>query len=313
MYTKYLYQEIEPYQSGYLKSEDGHNIYYEVSGNPKGQAIVYVHGGPGGGTSPVCRRYFDPSYYKIILFDQRGCGKSTPSMSLENNDTHHLVEDMENLRKLLKIEQWILFGGSWGTTLSLCYAIKYPQNVSTMILRGIFLARQEDVDWLYQEGASYFKPLDYQKYISILTKKQEKNILSSYHDLMNSKNEKIRKQALIEWTRWETALITLKKLKLNTKKDLDDIFQISLIENHYFYNHSFIEENYILNNAKKIEDIPTYIVHGEYDLDCRPSGAYDLSKKLKKCKLIFVPKAGHSQREDGISKALVKITKSLIK
>ncbi|ADV34815.1 Proline iminopeptidase (plasmid) [Mesomycoplasma conjunctivae] len=313
MYKKYLYPKIEPYQKGYLKVDDIYQIYYEVSGNPQGQPIVYVHGGPGGGTSEVCRRYFDPKYYKIVLFDQRGCGKSTPSLELKNNTTWDLINDMEAIRKELKIDKWILFGGSWGTTLSLSYAINHSDKVDKLILRSIFLGRQSDIDWLYQEGASYFKPEAYERYTSFLSDKERKNIVNAYYKHIHSTNKELRHKALIEWTRWESSLVLLKEQPFKEPKKPKWIYEISLIENYYFYNKCFFEENYILNNINKIKDVETYIVHGQFDLDCRPSGAYELHQKLNNSHLIMVEKAAHSQREVNITKALVKITDQIRK
>ncbi|MBU4690659.1 prolyl aminopeptidase [Mycoplasma sp. ES3157-GEN-MYC] len=313
-YLKYLYPETEPFHKGFYAAPDSnHKIYYEVSGNPNGVAIVYVHGGPGGGTSPVCRRYFDPKFYKIILIDQRGCGLSTPSISTVNNTTDFLVEDMENIRKLLGIEQWILFGGSWGTTLSLCYAIKYPQNVSKMVLRGIYLNRESDIKWLFQEGASYFKPREFDQYTHFLTAQEKNNIVDAYYYRMNSDNEKIRNQAFIEWSRWETCLISVNEIAFDGENNLKETKEISFLENYYFFNKGFMPENYILNNVERIKDIETYIVHGVYDLDCRPSGAYELAKELNNAHLFILSKTAHTQREWKISKKLVEITKSFIR
>ncbi|MCS4536803.1 MULTISPECIES: prolyl aminopeptidase [unclassified Mycoplasma] len=311
-YLKYLYPEIKPYlQDFYSPNDSEHQIYYEVSGNPDGIPVVYVHGGPGGGTSPVCRRYFDPKKYMIILIDQRGCGNSTPSLLTKNNTTDFLVQDMENIRKLLKIDKWILFGGSWGTTLSLCYAIKYPRNVLRMVLRGVYLNRQSDIDWLYQEGASYLKPIEYEQYISILNDNERKDIVSAYYHRMNTDDENTRKQAYIEWAKWENALISVNKINIDVESDMKSTAEISYLENYYFYNKGFMSENYILHNIDKIKDIETYIVHGEYDLDCRPSGAYELHKALNNSHLFMLTKTAHTQREWKISKTLIKIMQNI--
>ncbi|WP_029608778.1 prolyl aminopeptidase [Mycoplasma simbae] len=311
-YLKYLYPEINPYLTGFYSPKDSnHQVYYEVSGNPDGIPVVYVHGGPGGGTSPVCRRYFDPQKYKIILIDQRGCGNSTPSLELTNNTTDYLVEDMEAIRKELNIDKWILFGGSWGTTLSLCYAIKYPQNVLAMVLRGIYLNRQSDIDWLFQEGASYLKPVEFERYSSFLSENEQKNIVNAYYERMHSSDEKIRNQAFIEWCRWEMSLISVNKINFDPAKDLKGTSEISMLENYYFYNKGFMSENYILDNVDKIKHIKTYIVHGEYDLDCRPSGAYELHKAMPNSTLYMLTKTAHTQREWKISKTLVEIMQKI--
>ncbi|VEU77015.1 Proline iminopeptidase [Mycoplasmopsis columbina] len=311
-YEKYLYPEIEPYEKGFYDTKDGHQIYYEISGNPHGVPILYIHGGPGGGTSKNSRRFFNPEYYKIVVFDQRGCGKSQPSLSLKNNNSNKLVEDIENLRVFLNIKEWILFGGSWGSTLSLLYALKYPNNVSKMILRGIFLARQSDVDWLYQEGASYMKPIEFAKFTSILSSEERNNIVESYYKIMNYGTEKEKEIAFREWSRWETSLVSINQMNFD-ENDKKGNAEISLLENYYFYNKTFIPENYILDNIKIIQHIETFIVHGEYDLDCRPSSAYELHQKMLNSQLFIIKKAAHTIGDYKITKKLVEITNSLVK
>ncbi|QSF13601.1 prolyl aminopeptidase [Mycoplasma sp. Mirounga ES2805-ORL] len=309
MYEKYLYPAIEPYEKGFLEVDNIHNVYYEVSGNPKGIPIVYVHGGPGGGTTENCRRYFNPKKYKIILFDQRGCGKSLPTLELEGNTTQNLVNDMEKIRIHLGIDKWILFGGSWGTTLSLVYAIHHPHNVSKMVLRGVFLSRQKDLDWLYQaNGAGEVEPIAYEKLVKNLNKTERRDVVNSYFKLMRSPDEKTRNEAFLDWNEWESYLVSVNKQPFNRKRELEFSKQIALIENWYFENKSFFEENFILNNVNKIKDIETYIVHGEFDLICMPSAAYDLHKELKNSKLYFLSNVAHTQREWKISKKLVEIT-----
>lgn len=312
-YLKYLYPAIEPYHTGFYSPNDSkHRIYYEISGNPDGIPVVYVHGGPGGGTSAVCRRFFDPQKYKIILIDQRGCGKSTPSICTTNNTTDYLVEDMEAIRKSLNIEKWVLFGGSWGTTLSLCYAIKYPQNVLKMVLRGIYLNRRSDIDWLFEQGASYFKPEEFDQFCSLLSKKTHTvTKVHEYFELMNSTNEQLKTQACIEWAKWEMCLISVNKLEFNPLKNIRETIEIAYLENWYFEHNGFMEENYILNNVDKIKHIETYIVHGVYDLDCRPIGAYELHKALLNSKLYMLSKTAHTQREPKIAKTLVEIMQKL--
>lgn len=313
MFKKYLYPEITPFKLGYLKTPDSENeIYYEVSGNPNGYPILYVHGGPGGGTSEVSRRYFDPEKYKIILFDQRGCGKSKPSMSLKNNTTDFLIKDIEMIREHLKIEKWSLFGGSWGTTLSLVYAINFPKRVDNLILRGTFLARKQDLIWLYQDGTNYFNPTDFERYINIVPIEKRNDVISAYYEMINSNDKEIRKKALIEWARWESINATILDKQFD-EKDLKSVFEIALIENHYFKNNCFFEENYILNNINVIKNIPTFIVHGSHDLICWPINSYLLHKNMNNSELYFIENAGHSQREEFITKKLVEITDSLIK
>lgn len=303
-----LYDEVKPYNYGYLKVSDIHEIYYEECGNPDGIPIVYVHGGPGGASEVLPRRFFNKDKYRIIIFDQRGCGRSKPFLELRENTTPNLVEDMEKLRKFLNIESWILFGGSWGTTLSLVYAINNPSKVLGMILRGIFLARQEDVDWLYVDGASHFFPELFDKYISILTDDEKKDIINSYMKYLSSSDMKVVSKYAKSWNGWESSIIML-----NPEKPSDIVtdydIAIARMECHYFANKSFLpEDNYILNNIDKIKHIKTYICHGRYDVDCRPSGAYTLYKAMDNCTLDIVELAGHSSREIPIASKLIEIT-----
>ena len=303
-----LYDEVKPYDSGYLKVSDIHEIYYEQCGNPDGIPIVYVHGGPGGGSGELARRFFDKDKYRIIIFDQRGCGRSKPFVELRENTTFDLVEDMEKLRKKLNVESWILFGGSWGTALSLVYAINYSEYVSGMILRGIFLARQEDVDWLYCGGAGYYFPQEFEKYISILNEEEKKDIIGSYMKYLGSNDMKVVSYYAKYWNDWETSCVALYKREI-PKEVTDYDIAIARMECHYFYNKSFLpEDNYILNNIDKIKGIRTMICHGRYDIDCRPSGAYELYKKMYNCELVFVDASGHSSLEPAIASQLIEFT-----
>ncbi|QJG66336.1 prolyl aminopeptidase [Mycoplasma phocoeninasale] len=303
-----LYDPIEPYNSGYLKVDKIHDIYYEEVGNPNGIPILFIHGGPGGGISESSRQYFDPKFYRVILFDQRGCGKSTPSACIKENTTMQLVNDIEKIREKLNIDKFILFGGSWGSALSLIYAINFPERVAAMILRGVFLAREEDDIWLYQGGASYFFPQEYEEFVSFCQESKRSNIIAAYHELLNSENREIAENAAYHWAKWELGLITLNKIP-----EIEEILadkkanlELARLENHYFYNHIFLEDrNYILNNTDKIKDIKTIIVHGRYDMDCRPIGAYLLHKKMKNSDLRIIAASGHSTKELKISEALV--------
>lgn len=303
-----LYDEVKPYESGYLKVSDIHEIYYEQCGNPNGLPIVYVHGGPGGGSGELARRFFDKNKYRIIIFDQRGCGRSKPFVELRENTTFDLVSDMEVLRKKLNIDKWILFGGSWGTALSLVYAINHPEYVSGMILRGIFLARQEDVDWLYCGGAAQFFPEAFDKYISILSESERKDIIGSYMKYLGSDDMSIVSKYAKYWNDWETSCVALYPREIQEEVTEYDI-AIARMECHYFFNKSFLpEDNYILNNVDKIKDIKTYICHGRYDVDCRPSGAYELYKKMNNCELVFVDACGHSSMEAPMAAQLIEFT-----
>ncbi|AWX42905.1 Proline iminopeptidase [Metamycoplasma cloacale] len=309
-----LYEKREKYNDGFLKVSELHSIYYQEFGNPNGTPIVFVHGGPGGGCSDSSSQFFDHNYYRIILFDQRGCGKSIPSAEIRENTTWELVEDMEKLRKFLNIDQWILFGGSWGSTLSLIYAINYPQNVKAMILRGIFLGRKQDQSYLYQQGASWYFPEEYEEFASFVKPNERHNLINSYHKYLNSDNLDIAMQAAYRWAKWELGLITLEKTPFLEEilSDRKANLELARLENHYFVNNIFIkDDNYILNNVNKIENIKTIIVHGRYDMDCVPEGAYLLYKQLKNAKLNFIPASGHSSREPLIASALVDATEEL--
>ncbi|MCV3753245.1 prolyl aminopeptidase [Mycoplasma enhydrae] len=310
-----MYELIEPYKKGYLKVSGIHTIYYEEVGNPQGQPILFVHGGPGGGISESNRQYFDPKHYRIILFDQRGCGKSTPSAEIKENTTMNLVNDMEALRKELKIDNWILFGGSWGSCLSLIYAINYPQYVKGLILRGVFLGRYEDDQYLYQSGASHYFPEAYEEFSSFIPQNLRNDLIKAYGQYLNSLDLNVAYKAAYHWAKWELGLITMKPLEdieiilENNKANLE----LARLENYYFLNHLFLDnDNYILDNVSKIENIPTIIIHGRYDMDCRPEGAYLLHKNLKKSKINFVI-AGHSSKEIEIANALVEATEEFKK
>ncbi|BAP39637.1 prolyl aminopeptidase [Metamycoplasma canadense] len=304
-----MFEPIQPYKIGYLKVSDIHEIYYEEVGNPNGEPILFIHGGPGGGISESSRQYFDPKYYRIILFDQRGCGKSIPSAEIKENTTLDLVNDIEKLRKHIGIEKWILFGGSWGSTLSLIYAINFPKSVKGMILRGIFLGRSEDDEYLYQKGASFYFPEAYEEFSSFVKENERNDLIKAYNKYLNSKDLNIAYKAAYHWAKWELGLITMhpiaeiEEVLSNNKSNLE----LARLENHYFINHIFLEDNYILNNIEKIKNIPTIIIHGRYDMDCRPECAYLLHKKLNNSELNFVI-AGHSSKEDEIAKALINAT-----
>ncbi|MFH1592806.1 MAG: prolyl aminopeptidase [Candidatus Woesearchaeota archaeon] len=299
-----LYPKIRPYKKGYLKVTDGHRIYCEICGNPKGISVLYLHGGPGGGISPKDRRYFNPKIFKIILFDQRGSGKSKPFASIQNNTTQKLVQDIRKILKFLKIKKVFLFGGSWGSTLALVYAIKYPKSVLGILLRGIFLCRpKDDKHYLYNKKG---KSKQLERLTSIIPKKQRKDILSYYNKQMHSKNKKIRDKFTYEWAYYEISIIALKITDKKIKKLLKKVSYKSLspLEVHYLKNKCFLKPNYILKNIKKINKIPISIVHGKNDLICPKEAATTLHKKLKNSRLYLVH-AGHSASEKEIQKKLV--------
>ena len=306
-----LYPAIKENFSEMLDVDGTHTIYYEESGNPNGVPVIFLHGGPGCGTAPSCRQYFDPEFYRIILFDQRGSGKSTPRACLENNDTWHIIEDIEKIREKLNIDKWLVFGGSWGSTLSLCYAIKHPERVLGLVLRGIFLGRREDIEWIYEVGgASNFHPEAFERYISIIPEEERKDIIGAYYKRLTSEDKETREVAAKEWSMWEGSLVTLHP-DPNLEQSFGEInYAISMatIECHFWMNNMFWDDdNWLLDHVDVIKDIPTWIVHGRYDVDCRPIGAYELNKKLNNCKLEFTV-SGHSSGEPEIVDSLVRAT-----
>ena len=306
-----LYPEITPYNEVFLKVDETHTIYLEESGNPKGEPILFVHGGPGSGTEVKNRRYFDPTVFRIILFDQRGCGKSRPFSSLVNNTTYDLVEDMEKIRKHLKIDKWILFGGSWGSTLSLSYAIKHFEHVKSLILRGIFLCSKKDLDWFFKEGANNIYPDIWEKFIEQIPKEERSDLILAYNKRLTSEKTDVRKKAAIAWARYEASLAKLKSdheyiEKISESHHAD---AVARIECHYFLNKGFFkEDDYLIKNAGSIKHIPTIIIHGRYDMICPFINAYRLHGVLPNSKMKIINDAGHSASEEGISDALISAT-----
>ncbi|MEA4205950.1 prolyl aminopeptidase [Mycoplasma sp. 1199] len=295
---------------GYLQVDSIHQIYFSVSGNPDGLPVFIIHGGPGGQSSLKSLEFFDLNCYKVIMFDQRGCGKSKPRFELQKNNTNQLVEDIRKLKEHLNIDKMILFGGSWGTTLSLAYAIKYPEDILHLVLRGIFLARQEDVDFLYEKGASFFYPEKHNEFASYVQDVSGNSILEKYYSLLTSDDLEKKYKAGRAFAKWEESIVSINP-KLFESTDEDD-YQISLMESHYFVNKSFLpSDNYILENAHKIKHIPTDIVHGRNDIDTRPIGAYLLSKELDNCNLYFIEQAGHTQWDINNKNKLIQIFNEL--
>jgi proline iminopeptidase len=306
-----LYPEIEPYRTDFLQVSPIHHLYFEESGNPDGIPVIYLHGGPGGGSTPTDRRYFDPGSYRIILMDQRGSGKSKPMASLEENTTWHLVEDLEKLRQHLGVEKWLVFGGSWGSTLSLCYAIQHPNRVSGLVLRGIFMLRKQELDWFYEEGrgASFLFPEEWAKYRDHIPQEERGNMTEAYYRRLTHSDPQIRLEAAKVWSTWEIAVSKIHTPPEQVKAVVTDDFALKFarIECHYFINKGFFETDaWILKNAHQIRHIPTSIVHGRYDVVCPVVSAWDLCKELPEAKLRIIPDAGHSAREPGTSRALVQ-------
>lgn len=306
-----LYPPIEPFNSGYME-RDGHQIYYEQCGNPNGKPAVFLHGGPGGGGSIAVRRFFNPEKYNIVIFDQRGCGRSMPHGCLENNTTWDLVDDIEALKNMLDIETWLVFGGSWGSTLSLAYSQTYPTSVSEMVLRGIFMLRKKELDWFYQEGASKIFPEAWEKFLEPIDVSQHDNLMSAYHKIFTSDDEDKKLSAAIAWSVWEgsTSSLSYNPDMANSFSDPKFALAFALIENHYFVNKGFLEhENQLIETGIDIiRHIPTTIVQGRYDIVCPVATAWELSKNWPEAKLIIAPSSGHTAFEKEITHELIKAT-----
>lgn len=306
-----LYPEIEPFKTETLKASPLHDLYVEQSGNPDGQPVIFLHGGPGAGTSPQHRRFFDPAHYRIILFDQRGCGKSTPSAELEENSTWDLVHDIELIRKHIGIRSWIVFGGSWGSTLALAYATKHPSRVRGLILRGIFLCRKEEIDWFYQDGASKIFPDLWETYREAIPAEERSDFIQAYHKRLTGADENEKLKAARAWAKWEggTAHLYFDEKEVSAFDSDKHALEFARIENHYFVNKAFFEtDNYLLENAAKLKNIPGVIVHGRYDVICPVKNAWDLKAAWPEAQLHIVPDAGHSAWEPGIQSKLVEAT-----
>jgi len=305
------YPPIAPFDSFNLKVSELHTIYIEQAGNPKGKPVIFVHGGPGGGLEESHRRYFDPQKWRIILFDQRGCGKSTPLGSLEENTTWDLVADMENIRKKLQIENWHVFGGSWGSTLALAYAESHPSRVKNLILRGIFLLRKQEIDWFYQKGASEIYPDAWEDFLAPIPVQEHNNLLHAYHKRLISNDPKVVKEAAKAWSKWEGRTSKLIPDSNWVDRFGEDSFSYAFarIECHYFFHKGFFEtDGWLLQNISKIAHIPGIIVQGRYDLPCPVRSAWDLHKAWPNSQLKIIDAAGHSASEPGITDALIKAT-----
>jgi len=328
-----LYPAIKPNHSFYLDVDDIHQLYVEESGAANGIPVLFIHGGPGAGCSDQDRRFFDPEKYRIILFDQRGAGLSKPHAELRNNTTQHLIDDIEKIREHLGVEKWVLFGGSWGSTLALLYAQAFPERVLGMVLRGIFLCRPVDLQWFYQEGASHIFPDYWEKFIApvyqdhlhfnhdkkaVSEARQDKaspiNHISAYYRLLTSNNELEKMQAAKQWSLWEARCATLRPNPQITEAFSQPRLALALarIEAHYFVNHAFIRDNQIASSCEALADIPSIIIHGRYDMVCPLDNAFTLQQNWPKAQLRIIRDAGHSSKEPGISDALVKATDEMI-
>lgn len=306
-----LYPEVEPYDTGRLQVDDRHALYYEQCGNPHGKPVVMLHGGPGGGCNAKMRRFHDPAKYRIVLFDQRGAGRSTPHADLVDNTTWDLVDDIEKLRALLGIERWQVFGGSWGSTLALAYAQTHPQRVTELVLRGIFMLRRWELAWFYQEGASRMFPEAWEHYLAPIPQAERGDMIAAYHRRLTSSDEATRLQAAKAWSIWEGATSYLHIDPDYATSHGDPAFALAFarIENHYFVNGGFFEvEDQLLRDAHRIAEIPGVIVQGRYDVVCPAQSAWELHKAWPKAELIVNPASGHSAFEAEHVDALVRAT-----
>ena len=310
-----LFPEIKPYATHSLEVDNLHTLYVEECGSKSGIPVLYLHGGPGSGCRSSDRRYFDPEKYRIILFDQRGAGRSSPHAELENNTTQHLLEDIEKIREHLNIEQWMLFGGSWGSTLALLYAQKHPEQVLGMILRGVFLSRASDLHWFYQSGADKIFPDYWSEFIQPIAESERDNLIQAYYKKLCSTNEIARMHAAKAWALWEGRCATLRPSSEVVSVFSEPHLAVSLarIEAHFFAHHSFIKENQILQHSDKLKEIPGIIIHGRYDMICPLDNAVSLYNQWPDAELQIIRDAGHSAREPGIVDALVKATNKMAK
>ena len=305
-----LYPPIEPYAQGHLDVGDGHHIYYERVGTPGATPAVFLHGGPGGGSSPSHRRLFDPARYDVLLFDQRGCGRSTPHASLEANTTWHLVADIERLRKLVGVERWLVFGGSWGSSLALAYAETHPQRVSALVLRGIFTVTNRELRWYYQFGVSEMFPDAWAKFLAPIPPAEQGDLIAAYHRRLTGADAAEQLRAARAWSVWEGTTITLLPDPAMQAGHDQDRFALafSRIENHYFTHGGWLDDGQLLRDAHRLHGIPGVIVHGRYDMPCPARNAWDLHAAWPDSDLRLVEGAGHAYSEPGILDQLIRAT-----
>ncbi|MBV9244517.1 MAG: prolyl aminopeptidase [Methylobacteriaceae bacterium] len=304
-----LYPEIEPYRSGTLDTGEGHEIYWELVGNPNGRPAVFLHGGPGAGCAANHRRLFDPARYNVLLFDQRGCGRSKPHASLDHNTTWHLVADIERLRQIMGAERWLVFGGSWGSTLAIAYAETHAERVDALILRGIFAVRRKEVEWYYQHGASIFFPEKWQRFVDPIPINERGDLMSAYNRRLTDRDEAVRLAAARTWSLWEGETITLLPDASLSDQHAGNDFALAFarIENHYFVHGAWFEDGQIVRDSAKLKGIPGIIIQGRYDMACPPETAYQVHKAWG-APLIMVEDAGHAYTEPGILHQLILAT-----
>ena len=311
-----LYPPIEPYSSTFLAVSELHTLYIEEVGNPEGKPVVFLHGGPGGGVNPTYRQFFDPQQWRVILFDQRGCGKSTPHAELTDNTTWELVSDIEKIRTHLNIERWTVFGGSWGSTLALAYSQTYPDRCAGLILRGIFTLRHKEIQWFYQEGASYLYPDAWEYYLAPIPPAERDDLVAAYYRRLTSRDPAVRLEAARAWAVWEatTSKLVPDPNLINTFGGDEFALAFARIECHYFMHRGFFEQdNQLLQNVDRIRHIPGVIVQGRYDVVCPATTAWELHRAWPEARFVMVQEAGHSATEPGITSALVEATDEFLR
>ena len=312
---KQLYPEIEPYNQFDLKVSDLHTIHVEESGNINGKPVIFLHGGPGGGIEPVYRQYFDPEKWRIIVFDQRGCGQSTPHAELQENTTWDLIADIEKIRQHLEIDKWVVFGGSWGSTLSLSYAITHPDRCKALVLRGIFMIRKKEINWFYQDGTSNIYPDAWEHYLRPIPEDERHDLVAAYYKRLTSNDDSVRIEAAKAWSIWEasTSKLIQSEESIHAFEDAKVAEAFARIECHYFTNRGFFDtDEWLLENVDKIRHIPTVIVQGRYDVVCPMISAWELHRAFPEADFEIVQDAGHSMTEEGIAAKLVEYTDKFV-
>lgn len=310
--SHFLYPPVDPFDQRILDVGDGHRVYMEQCGSPDGEPVVVLHGGPGGGCSPAMRRYFDPTHYRVILFDQRGCGRSRPHASVEANTTWHLVRDIELIRETLGIDRWIVFGGSWGATLALIYAIRHPERVRHLALRGVFMMTEAELRWFYGGGAGAFWPDVWKRFVAMIPKDEQDDLIAAYSRRLFSGDLQTETRYARAWASWENTLASISNDGPGGDSPAEYARAFARLENHYFSNQGFLEhDGWIQANLDQIADIPGTIVQGRYDMICPPAAAYRLADNWPRSVLRIVPRAGHALSEPGISAELVRTMDAL--
>ncbi len=310
--SAFLFPAIDPFDQRMMDTGDGHRVYVEQCGNPGGIPVIVLHGGPGGGCSPAMRRYFDPADYRIVLFDQRGCGRSRPHASVEANTTWHLVADIERIREALGVARWVVFGGSWGATLALIYAQRHPERVAYLILRGVFLMTRAELDWFYGGGAGQFFPDQWERFVAPIPADERADLIEAYHRRLFSGDLPLETRLARTWAHWENALASIEHEGAGGESPADYARAFARLENHYFRHGGFLErDGQILQDIAQIAEIPATIVQGRYDMICPPVSAWRLAERWRRADLRLIPQAGHALSEPGISAELVRTTNAV--